>query len=173
VNRLTLTGSLADSTSHLIQVYNLNDSVIDMRLRDCGTSSSYLVKSYYGTSSRVRFHGDWRRGSRGSFCISGQGQLDDWFLEDVDMTGWGRDTRIKQGGTNQLHKIRKSRVEGLTTATARPYFDTWGQGDFVENLAPTELGLPGLKYVVRGWLCTAPGYASAAKWVECRMPTGG
>ena len=126
-----------------------------------------------GTSSRVRFHGDWRRGSRGAFCITGSGQIDEWYLEDVDMSVWGRDTRIKQGGANQLHKIRKSRVEGLTTATARPYFDTWGQGDFVENVAPTELGATGAKYIIRGWMCTAPGYASAAKWVECRMPTGG
>jgi hypothetical protein len=173
VSRLRLTGSIADSTSYLVQIYNLNDSVLDVILRDCGSSASYILKNYYGTSSRVRFHGDWRRGSRGAFCVSGSGQITDWFLEDVDMSGWGRDTRIRQGGANYLHRIRKSRVEGLTTGTARPYFDTWGQGDFVENLAPTELGVVGNKYVVRGWLCTVSGYGSAATWVECRMPTGG
>jgi hypothetical protein len=172
VTRLTLKGSLADSTSHLLQVFNLSDSLIDVRLRDCGTAAAYVLKNYAGTSARVRFRGDWRRGSRGAFCVSGPGAIEDWVLEDVDMRVWGRDTRIKQGGANSLHKIRKSRVEGLTTSTARPAFDTWGRGDFVENLAPAVLGTAGARYVVRGWLCTVAGYASQALWVECRMPTG-
>jgi hypothetical protein len=172
VSRLRLTGSLADSTSHLVQIFNLNDSELDLTLRDAGTASAYVVKNAYGTSARVRFHGDWRRGSRGAVCVTGSGELDEWVLEDVDMTGWARDTRIKQGGRNCLHRIRKSRVDNLTDATVKPYFDTWARGDFVENRAPVELGVAGARYVLRGWLCTAPGSGSAAHWVECRAATG-
>jgi hypothetical protein len=172
VTRLQLTGSLADSTSHLVQIFSLSDSTIDLTLRDCGSSSAYVSKNYNGTSSNVRLHGDWRRGSRGAVCLTGSGQIDGWYLEDVDMSGWARDTRIKGGPVNYLHKVRKSKVEGLTTATARPYFDTWAQGDYVENIAPTELGSSGTKYVLRGWLCTVSGYASGATWVELRVPTG-
>lgn len=173
VSRLQLSGSIGNSTSHLLQVFTLNDSVFDLVLRDCGTTAAYVLKNAAGTSSRVRFRGDWRRGSRGALCVTGPGKIADWFLEDLDMGGWLADTRIKQGGTNYLSLIRKSRVEGLTTGTARPYYDIWGQGDYVENLKPAVLGVVGKKYVVRGWLCTRSGYASAATWVECRVPTGG
>jgi hypothetical protein len=172
VTGLRLRGRLADSSSHLLLIYNLNDSVIDVTLRDAGSASMYLNKSYYGTSARVRFRGDWRKGSRGAICIAGSGQIDEWLLEDIDMGGWPRDTRIKQGGVNYLHKIRKSRVNNLTNGTTRPYFDVWGQGDFVENLTPVELGTTGSRYVVRGWVCTGSGYGTSSTWAECRHPTG-
>jgi hypothetical protein len=173
VSRLHLTGSLANSTSHLVQIFNLNDSVVDLTLRDAGVGSAYVMKSAYGVSSRVRFHGDWRRGSRGARCVSGAGVINDWVLEDVDMSGWAQDTRVKQSGTSYLYRIRKSRVENLTRAASRPVFDTWARGDFVENSAPWEKGSAGSRYVVRGWLCTVAGYGAAAKWVECRSLTGG
>jgi hypothetical protein len=172
VTRLHLSGSLADSTSHLVQIFNLDDSVLDLRLRDAGSAAAYIMKNAAGTSARVRFHGDWRRGSRGALCVSGSGVIDGWVLEDVDMSGWSRDTRVKQSGSCYLHRIRKIQVENLTTATSRPTLDTWCRGDFVQNTAPTELGTAGHRYVVSGWMCTRSGYGSAARWVECRVSTG-
>lgn len=170
---MRLTGAFSDSTSHLVQIFNLDDSVLDLNLRDAGEGAAYVMKSASGTSSRVRFHGDWRRGSRGARCVSGSGVINGWVLEDVDMSGWAQDTRVKQSGASYLHRIRKSRVDNLTTATSRPTFDTWARGDFVDNTAPSEKGTAGARYVVRGWLCTVSGYGAVAKWVECRSSTGG
>jgi hypothetical protein len=171
VTNLTLRGRLQGSTSHLIQVFNLNDSLIDVRLRDAGASSMYLVKNTAGTSARVTFSGDWRKGT-GALCVSGSGQLTEWLLQDVDMSGWPRDARVKGGAGNYLGNIRKSRVTNLTSSTTAPAWDHWARGDFVENLAPAELGAVGSKYVVTGWMATATGYHTAAGWVECRTPTG-
>ena len=171
VTNLTLRGRLQGSTSHLLQVFNLNDSLIDVQLRDAGASSMYLVKHASGTSARVTFRGDWRK-TTGGLCVSGSGQLTEWVLQDVDMSGWARDTRIKGGATHSLGNIRKTRVTNLTSSTSAPVWDFWARGDFVENLAPAELGTAGSKYVVTGWMATATGYHTAAGWVECRNPTG-
>jgi hypothetical protein len=172
VTRLRLRGSLARSTSHLVQIFNLDDSVLDLTLRDAGQGSAYVMKHASGTSARVRFHGDWRRGTSGALCVSGSGVIDSWVLEDVDMTGWARDTRIKYSGPSYLTRIRKDRVDNLTTASSRPTLDTWAQGDVVTNTAPRELGTVGHRYVVSGWVCTQSGYGAAARWSECRVPTG-
>jgi len=171
VTNLTLRGRLQGSTSHLLQVFNLNDSLIDVRLRDAGATSMYLVKHAAGTSARVTFRGDWRK-TTGGLCVSGSGLLTEWVLQDVDMSGWARDTRIKGGATHSLGNIRKTRVTNLTASTSAPVWDYWARGDFVENLAPAELGTAGSKYVVTGWMATATGYHTAAGWVECRTPTG-
>ncbi len=63
-------------------------------------------------------------------------------------------------------------MTNLTSSTSAPVWDFCARGDFVENLAPAELGTAGSKYVVTGWMATATGYHTAAGWVECRNPTG-
>ena len=65
--------------------------------------------------------------------------------------------------------------EGLLAANynALPSIPTSGahaRGDEVRNSEPSELGLSGFKYVVRGWLCVASG--TPGTWVEQRFPTG-
>ena len=82
--------------------------------------SMYLVKSSGGSSARVTFSGDWRKGS-GAICVSGSGLLTEWVLQDVDLSGWPRDARIKpSAGTHSLGNIRKSRVTNLTSSTSTP-----------------------------------------------------
>lgn len=66
-------------------------------------------------------------------------------------------------------------AEGRMTAfyqarTAAPTAESWMQGDFVRNSAPTELGSVGSKYIIHGWQCTVSG--TPGTWVQCRFLTG-
>lgn len=76
-----------------------------------------------------------------------------------------RDTAIK---VNQL-------AAGLyvgfdDAAAAAPTAGRWQQGDTVRNKNPTELGAPGARYVLVGWICVAGG--SPGTWREMRVLTG-
>jgi hypothetical protein len=59
---------------------------------------------------------------------------------------------------------------GAATASAAPTTGNYLQGDYVWNNAFAELGLVGMKYIVRGWACTASG--APGTWVEDRGLTG-
>lgn len=54
--------------------------------------------------------------------------------------------------------------------TAAPTTDTWALGDFVRNSAPSELGAPGAKYVIYGWINVVAG--TPGTWVPARFLTG-
>lgn len=47
---------------------------------------------------------------------------------------------------------------------------TYHQGDRINNIAPTELGAPGSKYVLDHWICVADG--DPGTWLEARTLTG-
>jgi hypothetical protein len=57
-----------------------------------------------------------------------------------------------------------------TMDTGAPTSGTWVQGDMVWNMAPTEQGPAGARYVDLGWVCTAGG--TPGSWVPTRTLTG-
>jgi hypothetical protein len=64
--------------------------------------------------------------------------------------------------------------EGHITATynAQLVVPTTGQyavGDFVPNKDIVELGVPGVRYVLRGWVCSV---SDPLTFLECRFLTG-
>jgi hypothetical protein len=56
------------------------------------------------------------------------------------------------------------------TATSIPTSGTYVVGDFVKNIAPSELGAVSAKYVILGWINTTGGTPGTFK--ECRALTG-
>lgn len=78
----------------------------------------------------------------------------------------------RQIGT-QLNQLSEGQIQAVTNAaTAAPTgaVVAYQQGDFIRNSAPTELGAPGAKYCVFGFLCVAAG--SPGTWVDVRTLTG-
>jgi hypothetical protein len=68
---------------------------------------------------------------------------------------------------SQVNQLSEGRIAATYNASsAVPTVGQWAQGDFVRNIAPTELGSASSKYVVTGWLYTDTGF------VECRALTG-
>lgn len=71
----------------------------------------------------------------------------------------------------QINQLSEGRMAArYNAATAAPTTETWQQGDFIANSAPTEQGVAGSKYVIHGWQCVASG--TPGTWVECRFLTG-
>lgn len=76
-----------------------------------------------------------------------------------------RDTAIK------VNQMAAGLFVGLDdAAAAAPTAGRWQQGDTVRNNNPTELGAPGARYVLVGWICVAGG--SPGTWREMRVLTG-
>ena len=62
-------------------------------------------------------------------------------------------------------------VSGVAEAgTAAPTTGMWEQGDTLRNSNTTELGSPGARYVLMGWVCVAGG--EPGTWREMRVLTG-
>jgi hypothetical protein len=73
----------------------------------------------------------------------------------------------------QLNQLSEGQIQAVTNAaTAAPTgaVVSYQVGDFIRNSAPAELGVPGAKYVIFGWLATVAG--APGTWVECRFLTG-
>lgn len=71
----------------------------------------------------------------------------------------------------QVNLMAEGRLAAFYQArTAVPTTETWAQGDFVLNSAPSELGGAGSKYIIHGWRCVASG--TPGTWVQCRFLTG-
>lgn len=71
----------------------------------------------------------------------------------------------------QINLMAEGRQAAFYQArTAAPTTETWAQGDFVLNSAPTELGAASSKYIIHGWRCTVSG--TPGTWVQCRFLTG-
>lgn len=71
----------------------------------------------------------------------------------------------------QINTLSEGAVQASYNAqTVAPSTGTYARGDFVRNLAPSELGTAGSKYVVTGFLCVAAG--SPGTFVQCRSLTG-
>lgn len=73
----------------------------------------------------------------------------------------------------QLNQLSEGQVVAVTNAaTAAPTGSAvnYNLGDFILNIAPSELGTAGAKYIIHGWRCVAEG--SPGTWVQCRYLTG-
>lgn len=71
----------------------------------------------------------------------------------------------------QLNGRTEGRISfNHSAVTSPPTTGMYAQGDFVENSAPVELGVPGAKYIVYGWKCTVGG--DPATFVQVRTLTG-
>ena len=71
----------------------------------------------------------------------------------------------------QVNAVSEGRLAGTYNATtAAPTLGDYAQGDFVRNSAPTELGAPGSKYIIKGWTCVVSG--NPGTWVQTRALTG-
>lgn len=80
-------------------------------------------------------------------------------------------TELFRDVDQQVNALSEGRLSASYAAqTSAPTTDTWVQGDFVLNSAPTELGTAGAKYIVHGWQCVASG--TPGTWVQCRFLTG-
>lgn len=72
---------------------------------------------------------------------------------------------------NKLNLFADGRASAIDNqATAAPTTGTWALGDFVKNSAPSELGAPGSKYVIEGWINVSAG--TPGTWVQKRFLTG-
>lgn len=71
----------------------------------------------------------------------------------------------------QVNLMAEGRISAAYNAQpAVPTVGEYAVGDFVRNSAPAELGSPGSKYVVFGWMCIDD---SPLTFVQCRFLTGG
>ncbi|NUT06625.1 MAG: hypothetical protein HOV76_24425, partial [Hamadaea sp.] len=84
VTNMRLRGRVGQSGSHCLNIYRLDDSEIDMKLRDPG-SGVLIVKYPTGGSSNVRWRGDWRK-STGVAVMQINGTVD-WQV-DADRRDW-------------------------------------------------------------------------------------
>lgn len=72
---------------------------------------------------------------------------------------------------DQVNRLSEGRISARYNARPSvPTTDTWAQGDFVANSAPSELGAAGSKYVIEGWVCVVGG--TPGTWVQKRFLTG-
>ncbi len=92
-------------------------------------------------------------------------QLGEGRWQIVRITELFRDTAKK---VNALARGTFAAIDN--TGTAAPTAGTFAQNDFVANSNRTELGVPGAKYVILGWICVAGG--TPGTWVESRTLTG-
>jgi hypothetical protein len=71
---------------------------------------------------------------------------------------------------NQLNNLSEGRITATYNAQAAvPTTGDFNVGDFVPNSAISELGVPGVKYVIRGWICSD---SDPLTFLECRFLTG-
>lgn len=168
VTRLRLNGRIGKSGQHCLQIYRLNDSTIDMTLKNPANGWMVISKNEVGSSSKVTFRGDWAKDQTGSWAMNVAASVTGWLLDGTDFTGWPNDGRVKGSGTPE--KVARRNVKGLTADTHEPWFDAWDVGMFVENTAPTVSGADGSKSFVRGWRCVAAG--SPGTWVPEIVWTG-
>lgn len=69
----------------------------------------------------------------------------------------------------QVNALSEGSIAAATNAApAAPETGAYSPGDFVRNSAPAELGAPGSRYVIEGWLCLS----APATFVEKRFLTG-
>lgn len=79
--------------------------------------------------------------------------------------------RLYRDTATQLNQLSEGYIQATTNAnTAAPTTGSWNSGDFVRNSAPSELGAPGSKYVIHGFICTVSG--TPGTWLQCRYLTG-
>jgi hypothetical protein len=71
---------------------------------------------------------------------------------------------------NQLNNLSEGRIVATYNAQATvPTTGIFNVGDFVPNSAISEIGAPGSKYVLRGWVCSD---SDPLTFLQCRFLTG-
>lgn len=71
----------------------------------------------------------------------------------------------------KVNQIGDGRIAGFDEVrVAAPTSGAWQQGDQVKNVAPAELGSPGSRYVLLGWVCVVSG--TPGTWQQMRVLTG-
>ncbi len=70
-----------------------------------------------------------------------------------------------------LNNLAENRISAKYNARSSvPTVGDYKRGDFVPNSSPSELGSPGAKYVLLGWVSVSSG--SPGTFRECRVLTG-
>jgi hypothetical protein len=73
--------------------------------------------------------------------------------------------------SSQVNALTEGRIAAVYNAdTAAPLAGKFDQGDFVRNKTPTELGSPGSRYVIFGWINVVSG--EPGTFVQMRFLTG-
>jgi hypothetical protein len=76
-----------------------------------------------------------------------------------------------RGVSSQVNGLTEGRISAVYNAdTSVPLAGKYEQGDFVRNKASTELGSPGSRYVIFGWINVASG--EPGTFVQMRFLTG-
>jgi hypothetical protein len=71
---------------------------------------------------------------------------------------------------NQVNNLSEGRIVATYNAQSTvPTTGSFNVGDFVPNSTISELGAPGSKYVLRGWICSD---SDPLTFLECRFLTG-
>jgi hypothetical protein len=71
----------------------------------------------------------------------------------------------------QVNALSEGRlVASYNALPSVPTAGTYARGDFVRNSEPSELGSPGSRYVIFGWICTVSG--TPGTFVQMRYLTG-
>jgi len=87
------------------------------------------------------------------------------------VTSLGNYLRIIQ---QQMNRLSNGSINGINNAATTPppqnSTQSYTQGDYIRNSAPSVRGAAGSQYVVSGWICTEGG--APGTWVECRYLTG-
>lgn len=99
-------------------------------------------------------------------------KLQDNPLLPQDLPGLVRQLdRLYRGIAQQVNSLSEGTASATyNAATSAPTTGTYAQGDFIANSAPTEQGVAGSKYVIRGFRCVASG--TPGTWVQERALTG-
>ena len=78
---------------------------------------------------------------------------------------------ILRSHATKLNQMADGRLVAIDNALpTAPTTGQWARGDFVRNSLPSELGAPGAKYVIEGWICVAGG--TPGTFVAKRFLTG-
>lgn len=152
VTNLYMRGKLTSASSHGLSITALSNAVIDMKLRCLAVGGLLVVKQPTGVSSNVRFRGDWRKdGTAGTGVMQINGPVTDWFMENVDATGWTNNRLVCATPANGA-SIKRINCRGINNATAIPgnTGDLWNAGDILWNDTPVAAGPP-------GWVCVTSG----------------
>ena len=73
--------------------------------------------------------------------------------------------------SSQVNGLTEGRISAVYNADSSvPLAGKYEQGDFVRNKTPTELGSPGSRYVIFGWINVASG--EPGTFVQMRFLTG-
>lgn len=104
VESLTLTGSLSKADGNLLELHSVTNSSFNMKLTDPGPNGGCISKMAGGVSQNVEISGDLSRGTSGAYAIGGVGEVSDWRLKDLDLSGWppGSDCRFLADGSAKV-----------------------------------------------------------------------